>query len=172
MKVAVKDIQPEGLAVSFSDGAARPEDLGPQVEAIESAPRAELRLERDGELVFARGEYAAGLVLICSRCLGPTPLSLAGRVDWTFRPLPQDAPEELHLAGEEMELTFYRDGVLDLAQALRDELGLALPMAPLCREDCPGLCPHCGRPMIPGEACCAKNEVDPRWAKLAQLKPK
>jgi len=172
MKVAVKDIQPEGLAVSFSDTGARPEDLGPQVEAIAAAPRAELRLERDGDLVFAQGQYAAGLVLGCSRCLGPLPLDLAGEVAWTFRPLPQDAPEEAHLAGEEMELSFYRDGVIDLAQALRDELGLALPMAPLCRAECPGLCPSCGRPMQPGKACCRSESVDPRWAKLAQLKPK
>ena len=170
MKVAVKDIQPEGLTVAFGDTAALPEDLGPQVESIADAPRAELRLERDGDLVTARGGYTAKLVLTCSRCLGPSPLELAGEVDWVFRPLPGDAPEELHLAGEEMELSFYRDGQIDLAQALRDELGLALPMAPLCREDCTGLCPQCGRPLKPGQACCQENKIDPRWAKLAQLK--
>ncbi|MCB2228446.1 MAG: DUF177 domain-containing protein [Desulfarculaceae bacterium] len=170
MKIAVKDIQPEGLAVNFSDNAAQPGDLGPQVEAIAQAPRAELRLEREGDLVFAKGSYAAELVLACSRCLGPAPLGLEGTVDWTFRPLPEDAPEELRLAGEEMELSFYKDGVIDLAQALRDELGLALPMAPLCSQACPGLCPVCGKPIEEGKACCAEEKIDPRWAKLAQLK--
>jgi len=172
MKVAVKDIQPEGLAVSFSDHAARAGDLGPQVESVARAPRAQLRLEREGELVIAKGVYSAELVLTCSRCLGPHAVSRQGVLDWVFRPLPGDAPEELHLAGEEMELSFYRDGLIDLAQALRDELGLALPMAPLCREDCLGLCPVCGRPIKPGEACCRQDKMDPRWAKLAQLKDK
>ncbi|MCF8032740.1 MAG: YceD family protein [Desulfarculaceae bacterium] len=170
MKVEVNDIQPEGLTVSFTDGAAAPGDLGPQVEAITEPPRAELRLERLDELVTAQGSYAAGLVLSCSRCLGPMPFSLEGEVDWSFRPLPGEAPDEQHLAGEEMDLSFYRDGVIDLAQALRDELGLALPMAPLCRTDCPGLCPVCGKPLQEGRACCASDNVDPRWAKLAQLK--
>ncbi|MBU1155164.1 MAG: DUF177 domain-containing protein [Proteobacteria bacterium] len=170
MKVAITDIPAEGKDLSFSDAAAEPQDLGPQVEAVVTAPSAQLRLERVGELVTAKGTYAAELVLACSRCLGPVPLSLAGELDWAFRPLGQEDREEVQLAEDELEVSFYEDGQVDLAQALRDELGLALPMAPLCREDCTGLCPVCGKPVKPGEPCCRRNEVDPRWARLAQLK--
>ncbi len=170
MKVALNDIPPEGMNLSFSDAAAAPQDLGPQVEAVVAAPRAELRLEREGELVTAKGNYAAELVLTCSRCLGPTPLRLEGELDWAFRPLEEEGREEVQLGGDELELSFYEDGVVDLTQALRDELGLALPMAPLCRQDCPGLCPVCGKPVKPGESCCRRDKTDPRWAKLARLK--
>ena len=90
--------------------------------------------------------------------------------DWAFRPLGQEDREEVQLAEDELELSFYEDGQVDLTQALHDELGLALPMAPLCRDDCSGLCPVCGKPVKAGDTCCRRDEVDPRWAKLAQLK--
>lgn len=170
MRVAVKDIPPEGMTLSFSDTAATPQDLGPQVEAVVQAARADLSLEREGDLVTAKGVYTAELVLTCSRCLGPMPLELRGEVGWAFRPLSQEEREEVQLGEDELELSFYQDGQVDLTQALRDELGLALPMAPLCRQDCPGLCPVCGKPVKPGESCCRRGENDPRWAKLAQLK--
>jgi uncharacterized protein len=170
MKVALTDIPAEGKELSFSDTAAEPRDLGPQVEAVQQAPAARLRLERDGDMVTARGAYTAELVLSCSRCLGPVPLHLEGELDWTFRPLVQEDREEIQLAEDELEVSFYEDGRVDLGQALRDEIGLALPMAPLCRPECAGLCPVCGKPVKPGEPCCRKDSVDPRWAKLAQLK--
>ncbi|MCB2192050.1 MAG: DUF177 domain-containing protein [Deltaproteobacteria bacterium] len=170
MKVALNDIPAEGKELSFSDSAAEPQDLGPQVEAVTLAPSAEMKLERSGDLVTAKGTYAAELVLSCSRCLGPVPLRLEGELDWAFRPLGQEEREEVQLAEDELELSFYEDGEVDLTQALRDEIGLALPMAPLCREDCSGLCPVCGKPVKPGDPCCRRDEVDPRWAKLAQLK--
>lgn len=170
MKVAVNDIPPEGMTLSFSDAVAGPQDLGPQVEEVVRAPWAELRLERVGELITAEGEYAAELVLTCSRCLGPLPLRLRGELEWAFRPLGQEDRDEVQLAGDDADLSFYEDGEVDLTQALRDELGLALPMAPLCSQDCPGLCPVCGKPVKPGETCCRRDDTDPRWAKLARLK--
>ena len=80
MKVALTDIPAEGKELSFSDQTAEPQDLGPQVLAVAVAPSAQLRLERVGELVTAKGTYSAELVLSCSRCLGPVPLRLEGEL--------------------------------------------------------------------------------------------
>lgn len=170
MKVRLEDIPPEGLEVTFTDSAVRPQDLGEQVEAIVSPPRARLLLARRGELVTARGDFEAGLSLACSRCLAPYALELAGELEWAFRPQSEGPQEEVRLSGHDLEVTFYQDGEVDLAQALRDEVNLALPMAPLCRAECPGLCPSCGRPRQPGQACCSQEKADPRWAALAKLK--
>jgi len=170
VKVRLVDIPPEGLQATFTDTAARPQDLGEQVESIGTPPRASVWLQRRGEAVAARGSYAAEVTLSCSRCLAPYCLGLAGEVEWAFRPQPEDQPEDLRLTGDDLEVIFYRDGELDLAQALRDEVNLALPMAPLCRGDCPGLCPVCGRALQPGQACCRQKTMDPRWAELAKLK--
>lgn len=170
MKVCLADIPPEGLNVTFTDTRARPEDFGPQVEAVVEAPRARMVVERSGDVITARGDYTAQLALACSRCLQPYPLELAGEFSLAFRPQPDEESEEIHLAGDDLEVVFFAGEEIDLARALRDEVSLALPMVPLCAPDCAGLCPKCGKPVKPGEVCCADSAVDPRWAKLAKLK--
>lgn len=169
LKVRLEDIPPEGLEVEFSDQRARPQDLGEVVTEITSFPWARLRLEKQGEQVLARGEYRAAVRLVCSRCLQPGSADLSGPVDLIFSPPQPPAAEEVQLGGDEMDLVFYEGDELDLAQALRDEIGLNLPMAPLCRADCAGLCPVCGRDLNQGRCGCRQDQVDPRWAKLAKL---
>lgn len=169
MKVRLEDIPPEGLEVEFQDSRVEARELGEQVAGVENAPRAKLRLERRGSLVLARGHYQAGLVLECSRCLAHFAWQLEGPLDWTFRPLEPPRGEEVRLAEDELEVIFYQGGQLDLAQGLRDELCLSLPIAPLCRPDCLGLCPVCGKEQTDGVCACRSKETDPRWAKLAKL---
>lgn len=169
MRVRVEDIPPEGLEVEFADSRAAPQDLGPQVAGVDEAPGAGLRLERRGGLVLARGRYQARLTLECSRCLAPFAVALEGPLEWAFRPPEAPRGEEVRLAEDELDVIFYQGGEVDLAQALRDELSLALPMAPLCRPDCPGLCPVCGKEQQGGTCGCRPKQTDPRWAKLAKL---
>ncbi|MFH1033929.1 MAG: DUF177 domain-containing protein [Pseudomonadota bacterium] len=169
MRVRVEDIPPEGLEVEFEDARVAAKDLGPQVAGLAGASRARLSLQRRGSLVLAKGSYQARVDLECSRCLERFDQALAGTVDWAFRP--PDAPrgDEVRLAEDELEVIFYQGGEVDLAQALRDELSLALPMAPLCRPDCPGLCSVCGKDQRDGDCGCRPSVIDPRWAKLAKL---
>lgn len=75
----------------------------------------------------------------------------------------------MQLGEDELEVAFYEGGEVDLGQALLDELSLTLPMAPLCRPYCPGICPVCGRQLSEGACGCRSQETDPRWAKLAKL---
>jgi uncharacterized protein len=65
----------------------------------------------------------------------------------------------------------YLDGdLLDLEPAFRDAVVLALPMSPLCRDDCPGLCAECGVPLAEaGPDHGHTDALDPRWAGLKQL---
>jgi uncharacterized protein len=65
----------------------------------------------------------------------------------------------------------YLDGdLLDLEPAFRDAVVLALPMSPLCRDDCPGLCAECGVPLAEAGPDHGHNDaLDPRWAGLKQL---
>lgn len=173
MKVRLEDIPPEGLEVEFEDRRAKPGDLGGQVAGLPEPPRARLRLERQGELVLARGGYQAGLRLVCSRCLQEVAAKVGGPLEWVFGPVqPASEAEEVQLSGEDMDVLPYEGEELDLAQALRDEIGLSLPMAPVCRADCRGLCPGCGRALTEGDCGCRQDKSDPRWAKLAELKLK
>ena len=59
--------------------------------------------------------------------------------------------------------------VLDITEAIRQYAVLALPMKPLCKPDCQGLCPHCGRNLNEGQCSCPQKSVDARWTKLKEL---
>ena len=113
--------------------------------------------------------------LICGRCLGLVPWS----VHETFRVRLEDAAaapteEEHRLSGNDMDVVFLENGseTVDLLDIVTQQVGLALPIRVLCRDDCAGICPACGANRnIPGACQCAV-ESDPRWQPLAKLKPR
>jgi DUF177 domain-containing protein len=53
---------------------------------------------------------------------------------------------------------------------MRDSVGLALPLNPLCRDDCAGLCARCGKDLNEGACECVDDDIDPRWDALAALR--
>jgi uncharacterized protein len=105
----------------------------------------------------------------CARCLGPVTSS----VDVAFRELyePDSGPQALASEpDDDVDRRFMVGDLIDLEPAFRDAVVLALPLAPLCRADCEGLCPECGTPLAeagPGHSHGA--DADPRWAALSQL---
>ncbi|KMY67189.1 hypothetical protein AAU61_13855 [Desulfocarbo indianensis] len=156
--------------MSFTDSHLGPKDLGAQVIEVLEPPRAELRLELHGDMVGVRGGYSARLLLACSRCLEPMELAMQGPLKVVFQPQPQAlGGEEVELADDDLEVSFYSGEEVDLSFCLHDEIALALPMAPLCRPDCPGICPVCGKSLRDGPCGCQAKKTDPRWAKLAKL---
>ena len=98
------------------------------------------------------------LVGECARCLDP----ITARLSVDFQELYVYPESE---AGDDEASRLDHD-LLDLEPALRDAVVLALPFRPVCREDCPGLCPDCGQRMAdePGHR---HEQIDPRWAALA-----
>ena len=155
-----------------------PEDLRLELARVPGGADVELdlRFEAVTEGILVTGSATAPLVGECARCLAP----LASTVTASFTELylydghdqhDGDDQHEWHDEYEEPDEERYLDGdLLDLEQAFRDAVVLALPMSPLCRDDCPGLCVECGVPLAqagPGH----RHEAapDPRWAALAQL---
>lgn len=99
----------------------------------------------------------------CRRCLQPVTGGLHTHVRELFRPRTRDAePDEetYPLAGE----------MLDLQPLVRDALLLELPLAPLCSDECRGLCPSCGADLNAGDCGCDSGPADPRWSVLDALK--
>ena len=74
--------------------------------------------------------------------------------------------EELELHADDLETDVYDNGVVDLTALLETETTLLLPMKPLCREDCRGLCPICGGNRNVTDCHCEVSVADPRWAPL------
>ena len=140
----------------------------------------DLKFEAVTEGVLVTGSATAPVTGECARCLGPVsdtvtvsllelfryhddPRHNPGKRKKTEDEEPADDEEERFLAGD----------LLDLEPAFRDAVVLALPMSPLCQEDCPGLCVQCGLPLAEvGPGHTHDDRPDPRWAGLADLQDK
>ena len=82
----------------------------------------------------------------------------------------RDATEEDQLEAQELGLVEVEGGSFESRPLVVEQVELSLPMKPLCREDCQGLCPQCGQDLNEGRCGCVRERVDPRWAALAMLK--
>lgn len=90
--------------------------------------------------------------------------------DLRFHPASEMADgEEREVQDEDLDTSYYRDDQIDLNELLREQFYLELPMKPLCREDCKGLCPQCGTNRNTGTCTCTTEWEDPRLAALKGL---
>lgn len=128
-------------------------------------------IHKDKDQFRLVGTLRTELELACSRCLEPFRVPVALAFDQRYLPQASaSAEEESEVAAEDLETSFYRDEEIDLNELVREQFYLALPMKPLCREDCQGLCPHCGTNLNTGACECAGAWEDPRLAPLKQVK--
>jgi uncharacterized protein len=125
----------------------------------------DLRFEAVSEGVLVTGSAVAPLTGECARCLDPLTSSVEVSIQELYRYLPDPGEDET-----DDEERFLDGDRLDLEPAFRDAVVLALPLSPLCREDCPGLCAECGvRLADAGPLHGHGEETDPRWGPLRQL---
>jgi uncharacterized protein len=136
-----------------------------------------LRLEADlvrkdaGEFQIA-GRITGALHVPCSRCLEPFVWPLSTAFDLQYLPASaMGSDNEAELGDDELGVEFYRDDTIDLGILAREQCYLALPMKPLCRPDCRGLCPQCGVNLNQATCDCDAQWVDPRLAGLKALLP-
>jgi uncharacterized protein len=127
----------------------------------------DLRLESVSEGVYVSGTAAARLEGECSRCLDPLSEDVEVRVEELFA-YPDSITEETTDSDEVPRLV---DDYLNLEQTVRDALVVDLPLAPLCRDDCPGLCPECGGRRADLGPDHGHETLDPRWAALGEHLP-
>ena len=115
---------------------------------------------QDGLLV--QGPLESQLGLECVRCLEPFVLPISLELEEIFR-LPGTGQ------GPDVSYTVSHDGWLDLAPLLREQAWVAIPMKPLCRPDCKGLCSQCGANLNLESCTCDRVRIDPRLALLQDL---
>jgi uncharacterized protein len=157
-----------GAMVTLRDTVPSPSRIGLEMVAIDQGAPLELdlRVESVSEGVLVTGTVAAPTVGECARCL--TPVNGRVQVDLTeLFAYPDSATEA---TTEEDEVGHIVDDTIDLEQSIIDAVGLELPFSPVCRPDCPGLCPECGVSLAT-EPDHHHDRIDPRWAKLAEISP-
>jgi uncharacterized protein len=118
-----------------------------------------------------RGSLATSLELSCARCLEPVAQDVKRDFELLYRPLGTDAGrDELSVTDAEAEIGYYQGEGLLLEDVLREQVLLALPLKVTCREDCKGLCPHCGANLNQDQCSCAVPLEDPRWSALKDIR--
>jgi uncharacterized protein len=154
-------------------------DLGGEVRQrtpLRTAGRVEVVEEHHGKHkiikdIRLRGQLSAGLELQCARCLEPVPQEIAREFELLYRPLGADAGrDELSVTDAEAEIGYYQGEGILLEEVLREQVLLALPLRIICREDCKGLCLHCGKNLNQEQCSCSVPADDPRWAALKEIR--
>ncbi len=158
-----------GTMQEISQTVPSPSRIGLDLIAIEEgAPLdLDLRLESVSEGVLVSGAMHAPTRGECSRCLGP----VTGDIDIALTELFAYPDSMTESTTEDGEVGHVVDHCVDLQQPIVDAVGLALPFAPVCAEDCPGLCPQCGVALASAEPGHHHDLIDPRWAKLSAMLP-
>lgn len=198
MKVALRDmpchkrveLDPAFVAQAVAGLPMRAALERPAEDPEAGSAVAELDFYVEGENVFARGDLKGHVDVACSRCVGTVHLDIDEPLLVTFMPASRmpdpDAAESeaspgkpgevedsptLDAGADDVDLFPYSGEEVDLAPLLREQIILVVPFAPLCSDECRGLCPACGIDRNTGTCTCDTTPIDPRWSALKNLKP-
>ena len=175
MKISIDEIPQSPKEIEFSETI---EELN-QIYSRESSrdfgfPRllgVHLVYYRSGQEIFFSGRFDGTFKGRCARCLEEFEFSLNKDFDFVLIPDPKRSghrAEELHR--EDLGLSYYSGDEIDLAPLIGEQVMLALPTRPLCRENCRGLCGSCGVNLNTERCHCSNIGSDPRMALFRTLK--
>jgi uncharacterized protein len=172
------ELHPVEFREEFSPGVI---DLGEDVRQrapLETEGRADLVEEHHGKHkvvqdIRLKGRLETNIEVACACCLEPVVLPVKRSFDLLYRPLGTDAGHaELSITDAEAEIGYYQGHGLLLEDTLREQVLLAVPLKTVCRDDCKGLCPHCGKNLNESACSCSDEVEDPRWAALKEIRGK
>ncbi len=174
MRLRLEDITAEAKDIAFVEPEMEINRVlaqGPVHEyRVEGPIAVNLSFYRAGTDLFFSGRLKAQTVATCARCAE----DFRGSSDRPFRlvmaPKSMGMDTDAGLRADDLEFSLYEGDEIDLAPLVREQLLLALPTRPLCKDDCRGLCPHCGINLNRGECKCEASHPDPRFAVLRSLK--
>ncbi len=125
-------------------------------------------IEKASHGYLLTGTLQGRATLRCVRCLSEFPIDIEEGVDLIMLPaahVPRE--DEARLGKDELEVRFYSEPRLDLGELAAEQIELALPMKPLCREECRGICRRCGANLNEWECACPRDAGDdPRFSAL------
>lgn len=165
-----------GATLDYHETVPAPSRIGVELIAIaEGAPmELDLSMQSISDGVLVTGTASAPTEGECARCLTP----VTGNVSVYLSELFDFADADAEVGDEDDEVGHVVAGeagdTVDLEQPIIDAVGMMLPFSPVCRNDCPGLCPECGVPLADFEGAAEPHRhdvIDPRWAKLAAIIP-
>jgi uncharacterized protein len=165
MRLIVSEIPDEGLEQRLDISVLIHESGNPDNVHVY------LKSTKISKKVLIKGTVDGSVLLNCSRCLNDYSYPLNISFNEEYDPAGEmDGNEDEELSSEDLDLSYYRDDEIDVVELVKEQVLLSVPMKPLCKEECHGMCSRCGTDLNKGSCECRKEEVDPRLAPLQKLK--
>lgn len=169
MKIDLNSLGREPRPFEF-DLAEAEIDLGPGVRFPENV-EVKGTVERKMAQVDISGFVRTRALIDCSRCLEPVAMEIGFPFEAVFvQPEDFAADKEREVSGDDLNVDILPGDQIDLGDIAREQLLLELPAQVFCSEDCKGLCDRCGQNLNIADCDCGKDEIDPRWAVLKNLR--
>lgn len=174
MKVDIYDIPAEGLHLEIEENGNELQTTAGKADFLILSPvSANLTLLKSDKEVFVRGNMASVVRFRCARCLKEFDHKISSSIDIVYSIAPEQDIKEKELSQQEVDTNHLKGDEININEILLEQLSLDMPMQPICRIDCKGLCPKCGADLNQGKCGCrAAEHVDARFAKLKELKLK
>jgi uncharacterized protein len=170
MKVDLLSVTGEPLSFRFR---LEPDEIDLDTEGVRITGPIDVagELSNNSAKTDVKGSIAAPLEVDCTRCLTPVKrdLDIVFQVDFVDKEMFPES-KETHLENSDLDTDVIEGNELDLTEIAREQILLNLPEQELCKEDCRGICPTCGKDLNEGECRCGEDDVDPRWAALKDLR--
>lgn len=173
MKINTANIPEGGLNVSFSKDEAWSSQIFPAEQGLGfhlGTVEASVNLKKIHQALYLEGNIRATARMDCSRCLETAVLPIAASFKYILKPLQAENHEEKELSADDLDFAFYENELIDLDPLIAEQVMLQAPMKALCREECRGLCPHCGVSLNKESCRCHDERIDSRLAILKKLK--
>ncbi len=174
MKIKVPNIPEEGQELHFSREGKKFLELIPDKEKAEfslDAATVTCFVRKNRNSVSLKAEVQTGIGLQCSRCLEAVTHPVRAAFAYTLVPEGTGAADEdSSVKDEDLNVGHYREETIDLDVLVLEQIVLQIPIKPLCRADCKGLCPYCGTNLNDAACGCDTHTVDSRFAVLKNFK--
>jgi uncharacterized protein len=174
MRFKTNQIGDEGLVVDVPVTGVWLAAACPDLEARPAAPGGVAlrgRLLKSGDDYLLRAQIRGELETPCARCLEPARVAVDAPLVVTFVPADRDSDGDVGL-GDDPDVVTFAGSEIDVADEVRDEILLAIPVGPLCTPTCRGLCPVCGgnRNLVPCDCVERQRQGESKLAGLSRLK--
>jgi len=170
MWIDIDQIPEGGLKLEFQEppNILEFEETGVRVSGLVSVA---CHIQKYKGTIFVRGNISTILEMECGRCLENFPYRLESELEVDYQPAHrEDSEEEVVLEDNDLLAIYYTGQEINLTEAVRDQIVLEVPIQPICLEECRGLCPTCGTNLNIAPCHCAREEINPRWEALKNLK--
>jgi uncharacterized protein len=175
LTLKLEDIPDEGLELKWKE---EPLVLSGYLETLsqidfefESPLESEAKVKKLGQAVLINGGVKTVLHLHCVRCLKEFSYPLSSQFELTLHPTGKEVlAEEFDLSAEDLESNFFKGGEIHLSEVACEQVFLEIPVQPLCREGCKGLCPNCGKDLNLSACDCIREEFKTGFSALEKLK--